>query len=111
MYLLDVKYASLLSNQLERFQQQKRDPYQARFRCPICGDSKKDKHKARGYLYKKDDGLSYKCHNCGAAHKFYAFLKTVNLTLWNEYKAERFFERDRNRPLHLSPRIPPHLGA
>lgn len=33
-------------------------------RCPICGDSRHTKIKARGYFIIKGDTVSYYCHNC-----------------------------------------------
>ena len=47
---IDIKYANLLSAQLELFKVKKSNPYLANFRCPICGDSTKNKSKTRGYL-------------------------------------------------------------
>ena len=36
-------------------------------RCNICGDSKKDKYKKRGFILKNKDPLVYFCHNCGVS--------------------------------------------
>lgn len=58
------------------------------FRCPICGDSKKNISKRRCWaLTKKDpnDVLVY-CHNCGYSSKFKTFLRNVNNTLFLEYQ-------------------------
>lgn len=55
------------------------------FRCPLCGDSKKSKLKARGYLYENPDkgSLYYKCHNCGASYSFINFLKRIDEEYYN----------------------------
>lgn len=45
------------------------------FRCPICGDSKKNKLKKRGYFYRKTG--TYHCFNCEANLTGYAFLKAI----------------------------------
>ena len=45
------------------------------FRCPICGDSKKNKLKKRGYFYRKTG--TYYCFNCGTSMTGYAFLKAI----------------------------------
>lgn len=45
------------------------------FRCPICGDSKKNKLKKRGYFYRKT-GTFY-CFNCGTNLTGYDFLKAI----------------------------------
>ncbi len=51
--LVDIEYAERLSPQLRLYQVTKPHPYVARFRCPICLDSKQDQKKARGYFYQK----------------------------------------------------------
>ena len=45
------------------------------FRCPICGDSKKNRLKKRGYFYRKT-GTFY-CFNCGTNMTGYDFLKAI----------------------------------
>ena len=45
------------------------------FRCPICGDSKKNKYKKRGYFYRKTG--TYHCFNCDASLSGMAFLKFI----------------------------------
>lgn len=47
------------------------------FRCPICGDSKKNPLATRGYvLYKK--GWAYHCHNECGSMSFFSFLKNYH---------------------------------
>ena len=60
---IDTNYIINLSSQLEKFS--KKGDYTYNCRCPICGDSQKSKSKARGYFYKKQNDMFYKCHNCG----------------------------------------------
>lgn len=45
------------------------------FRCPICGDSKKNRLKKRGYFYRKTG--TYHCFNCDASLTGYALLKYI----------------------------------
>lgn len=85
---IDRKFLHLLSPKLERFAQKKQDLYN--FRCPICGDSQKNKSKARGFVYKKKNDYFFICHNCGASHTFYNFIKFVDPSLLKEYTYERF---------------------
>lgn len=73
--LIDKKYINLLSPRLERFAWKKQDL--ANCRCPLCGDSKKNKTKARGYFYHKQNDMFYRCHNCGASHTMYKFLEMI----------------------------------
>lgn len=60
------------------------------FRCPICGDSRKNKQKARGYVFEHKGKLVYKCHNCGATMPFSKFLEQEDSFLYSEYVLERF---------------------
>ena len=45
------------------------------FRCPICGDSKKNKLKKRGYFYRRTG--TFHCFNCDTTLTGYALLKTI----------------------------------
>lgn len=92
MLYVDTKFANLLSVQLERFKVKTFNPYLANCRCPICGDSQKNKNRARGYLYSKSNSIFYKCHNCGVGISFGNLLKQLNPSLYNQYKLERYKE-------------------
>ena len=88
MNLIDSKYIGLISSRLIKFKRVKSDLYN--FRCPICGDSKKNKTKTRGYLYTVKADVNYRCHNCGASMTFNSFLKKVDTTLQTQYSLEKF---------------------
>ena len=90
MDLVDSKYITLLSSRLEKFKRVKADLYN--FRCPICGDPKKHKNKARGYLYQVKTNTNFKCHNCGASLSFNNFLKQIDTSLHKQYVMEKFKE-------------------
>ena len=92
MLWIDTKYAGLISSSLPLFKVKQNNPYMANFRCPICGDSKKSKFKARGYLFTKKNELFYKCHNCGYGSSFGKLLKHVNSSLYDQYTLERYKE-------------------
>jgi hypothetical protein len=62
------------------------------FSCPICGDSKKNKLKARGYIIKGKTSLVYKCHNCSCAISFSDLLKELDPALHKEYMFESYLE-------------------
>lgn len=85
---IDQKYVSLLSVKLEQFKYKK--DYLWNFRCPICNDSKKNKLKARAYIYRKKSNLAFLCHNCGHSCSFGNLLKTIDLSLFKEYQLERY---------------------
>jgi|TARA_B100001939_G_scaffold126589_1_gene109737 transcription elongation factor Elf1 len=90
MDLVDSKYVGLISSRLQKFKKVKADLYN--FRCPICGDSQKNKNKTRGYIYQVKNNTNYKCHNCGASMSFNNFLKTMDTTLHKQYTLEKFKE-------------------
>ena len=90
MDLIDSKYIGLISSRLQKFKRVKTDLYN--FRCPICGDSQKNKNKTRGYIYPVKNNTNFKCHNCGASMSFNSFLKELDSTLHKQYTMEKFKE-------------------
>jgi predicted RNA-binding Zn-ribbon protein involved in translation (DUF1610 family) len=90
MDLIDSKYIGLVSSRLQKFKRVKSDLYN--FRCPICGDSQRNKNKTRGYLYPVKNNTNFKCHNCGASLSFNNFLKEIDPTLHKQYTLEKFKE-------------------
>jgi len=88
MNLIDSKYIGLVSSRLIKFKRVKSDLYN--FRCPICGDSKKNKTKTRGYLYTIKADVNFRCHNCGASMTFSNFLKEIDPVVHKQYVFERF---------------------
>ena len=90
MDLVDSKFIGLVSSRLQKFKRVKADLYN--FRCPICGDSQKNKNKTRGYLYPVKNNTNFKCHNCGASLSFNNFLKEMDPTLHKQYTLEKFKE-------------------
>jgi transcription elongation factor Elf1 len=60
------------------------------FSCPYCGDSQKNKLKARGYVFQKSGGLFFKCHNCGVGTNVGNLIKNTDASLFNEYVLERY---------------------
>ena len=90
MDYIDVKYINLISSRLLKFKRVK--PHLYNFRCPICGDSQKNKTKARGYFYQVKNNTNFKCHNCGINISFNNFLKEIDVPLHKEYIFEKFKE-------------------
>ena len=89
---IDRKYTGIVSNRLDRYQVKSNQPFVANCRCPICGDSKTNKWKARGYFFSKKGGIFYKCHNCSYSAGISNFLKNVDPTLHKQYVFELFAE-------------------
>jgi transcription elongation factor Elf1 len=87
---IDSKFIGLVSSRLQKFKRVKSNLYN--FRCPICGDSKKNKTKTRGYLYAVKANTNFKCHNCGASMSLNSFLKEVDPVIQKQYVLEKFKE-------------------
>ena len=88
MDFVDVKYINLISARFQKFKKIKNNLYN--FRCPICGDSQKNKSKARGYLYQVKNNTNFKCHNCGVNISFNNFLKQIDSVIYKQYTFEKF---------------------
>jgi DNA-directed RNA polymerase subunit RPC12/RpoP len=102
MSYIENKYIGLISSRLDKFSQKSKDNYN--FRCPYCGDSKRTKNKARGYLYSIKDTFNYKCHNCGKSSSFKNFLKDIDSTLHDQYVIEKF-KTNRKENVYLKPTL------
>ena len=92
---VDSKFIGLVSSRLLRFKRVKSNLFN--FRCPICGDSQKNKSKTRGYIYTVKADVNYKCHNCGASMTFSNFLKEIDPVLQKQYVFERFKDNHTGR--------------
>jgi len=85
---IDLKFINNLSSRLSQFKQ--KNDYLFNFRCPHCGDSKKNKLKARAYLYRVKNDMFFKCHNCGMGQNLANFIKHVDPQLYSSYLLERY---------------------
>ena len=85
---IDSKYIGIISPRLGKFKKVKSNLYN--FRCPICGDSKKNKTKTRGYLYGVKTDVNFRCHNCGASMTLSNFLKEIDPTIHKQYVFDKF---------------------
>lgn len=85
---VDKKFLMLVSTRLPLFKQKSAELYN--FRCPFCGDSRKNKLKARGYIYRRKSDLFYSCHNCGLSTSFGKFLQQIDSVLYSDYQLERY---------------------
>lgn len=94
-FLLDKRYASMLASRMTGFQWIGHDL--AMCRCPLCGDSAKNKNLKRFYIFRPTrdgikDYLRVRCHNCSYDSKFSNFLETFDATLHGEYRIESMKE-------------------
>ena len=85
---IDLKYTQLLTPRFEKYT--RKNDYLFNVRCPLCGDSKKNKSKMRGYIYRKSNDLFYRCHNCGAGCSLGNLIKQLDGNLFKEYLMERY---------------------
>ena len=83
-----MKYLNMLQHQLKKFR--RKSEYLWNFRCNYCSDSSKNANKARGYIYKRQEMLFYRCHNCSVGTTFANFLKFMNQQLYDDYIMEKF---------------------
>lgn len=94
MLWIDLKYIGGLATRLSMFA--RKDDNVWNMRCPICGDSRKSKTKARGYILGKNGTYMYTCHNCNVSMPFSKFLETVDPAAAVEYRREKFLEKRGN---------------
>ena len=85
---IDIKYLNIVSPQLQRFKKKSDNLWN--FRCPYCGDSKKNKTKARGFIYKKNNDLFFKCHNCGVGTTVGKMIEYLDSKIHKDYIMERY---------------------
>lgn len=97
---LDQKYLMLFSNRLPLFKKKKDFTFNCR--CIVCGDSQKNRRKARGYFFAYKTDLRYKCYNCDVSLSFANFLKQFDSNLYSQYSFEKYSEGS----LKLSNAIP-----
>ena len=85
---IDLKFINDLSSRLNLFK--KKGDYLFNFRCPHCGDSQKNKTKARGFFYRVKNDMFFKCHNCGTGQSLANFIKFIDPKLYSQYLLERY---------------------
>lgn len=93
MNWLQTKYIGLLSVKLEGF---KKVGNNYNFRCPICGDSKRNKSKTRGWVLSKGSNVVFHCFNCNTSISFQNLIKNVDFTLHEEYIKELLLDKMRD---------------
>lgn len=93
MDYVDYKFINLLSPQLQKYHITSSSPFRANFRCPVCGDSQKNKNKTRGWILSNAERVSFYCHNCNASMSLSKFMKYLDAQLWNEWKTEKVMSK------------------
>lgn len=88
MLYLDIKFLRLISSNFRNFKQKTNKLFNCS--CYLCGDSKNNSSKARGYFYVRANQLFYRCFNCNASTTFAKVLQDINPDLYKEYLLEKF---------------------
>ena len=104
----DSTVLNRISTHLSNFKKKSGGIYN--FKCLYCGDSTKDKTKARGYIFssKKDNSLVVKCHNCSISVSFKHFLSDHFPTEYTNYLVNKF--QDKYNPhdtVYTAPKVIP----
>jgi hypothetical protein len=99
---VDKMFINRVSGSLRNFKWKKETL--ANCSCPICGDSQKNKSKARGYFYQVKNDFFYKCHNCNIGTTLYNFLDKISPELSKEYSMERWKDGDNHHSNYKKPR-------
>jgi hypothetical protein len=86
------KYINLIATRLPLFKKQKENLF--RFRCVECGDSEKNKYKARAYFIEEDRTVFYYCHNCGYSSEFFNWLREYDNSLYKQYLLDKLGNSD-----------------
>ncbi len=97
---IDKKYIALLAPKLSQFKQ--RGEFLWNFRCPVCGDSQKNKIKTRGYIYKRKERFGFMCHNCNTTMGLGKFIRYVDPSLYNEYQLETFVKSNTSNNVNVA---------
>jgi len=85
---IDIKYLNIISPQLQKFKKKSNNLWN--FRCPYCGDSQKNKTKARGFVYQKKNDLFFKCHNCDVGTTVGKLIEYIDSKTYKDYIMERY---------------------
>lgn len=111
---IDKKYINLISYKLPLFEW-KSDSV-AEFRCPICGDSKKNNRKKRGVIFRAKDSYRYYCHNCAASMWVWNYFNNYCPEIFQEYKLEKLkakfsTEWKEDIPQEKETYVPPNISV
>lgn len=88
MLWIDIKYVNIIGSRLRNFKQKSQYLWNAS--CPVCGDSSKNKNKARLYIYRQSHGLFVKCHKCQYGSTLGNLIKRVDSNIYSDFVMERY---------------------
>lgn len=88
---IDSKYVSIVGTYLENFTNKGGNRWNCR--CPICGDSAKDRQKSRGWFIQRGTNIIYHCFNCDVTMSVGKFLRQNFPELYKDWKREYVIEK------------------
>ena len=97
------EYIQKLAPFLPKFEKVKDGVY--KFRCPFCGDSKKNPHKRSGYFYIINNDQNYRCFKCNHRSSLKNVLRVLKPELYMEYMQGEISNRDRFRDVNNQRRM------
>lgn len=89
MSWVDNEFAERSFRNLPKFRRAGGSTFKLNARCPICGDSKTDEHKARFWAYPVKDSIRVNCFNCDQDMWLSQYLKEFEQDLYREYLLEK----------------------
>ena len=92
MLYVDVKYLNLISHRFELFKERMTTSSMSGVHSAV---THRKKNKMRGYFFCKDNGMIYKCHNCGYGSSFGNVLKQLDPISYKEYSLEKFTDEQK----------------
>ena len=86
------EYIQKIAGSLPRFEKVKDGVY--KFRCPFCGDNKKNPNKRSGYFYIINNSQNYRCFKCNHRSSLKNVLRGLKPELYREYMKEDRSKRE-----------------
>lgn len=111
---IDLKFARIVVPRLDRGVVKKDSPFHANARCPVCGDSRTSKTKARFHIREWKGTVVCSCFNCGYSAHLSRFLKDEFPDIFADYKFEKYRSASTDAPVvtdYTQNAIKPTLNA
>ena len=89
MSFVDDEFAMRFFSYQRNYKLVSRMPIKLNCSCPVCGDSAKDKFKARFWYYYYKNGAMVHCFNCDFSSGFSRFLEEQDESMYREYLMEK----------------------
>lgn len=89
MNWVEYEFADRMACVYPRYRKVSHSPFKINCRCQVCGDSQKDQHKARFWIYDHKGVLLVKCFNCDLSMSFVRYMKENDEALYREFLIER----------------------